>query len=337
MGKVAGVPDLILAATDSTSVQILKGCFAAALIIFALFAGVRALYPRHDEQPEPEPFPPSTPPPLPSWAGPEGTLPERFPYTPPNTIGSAAPAVLDATPGVSTKVFRVYDLLWVGFVLLLFFGQAVLSAAMEGKTERTLGVVDIGSAIVVQLFLLGITVMIIAFRLHPAKWLGLRWSQWRHLFWIGPAGVGAMWILMILLGLSGYVEWARSLGSDSQETVKLFQQATDPLLLGLLGFTAVIVAPVCEEVVFRGFMYGATKKYAGIWGGGIFSAIIFACAHGNLQALLPLFILALFLTWLYEKTGTIWAPIAVHLCFNAATVLVQALIRIYDIPIDQTI
>jgi membrane protease YdiL (CAAX protease family) len=331
------VPDLVLAATDSVSVQILKGCFAAALIIFALFAGVRALFPRPEKEPEgvPSPFP--TPPPLPSWANSGEALPDSFPYTPPNAIGSNAPAAPFATPGVSTKVFRVYDLLWVGFVLLLFFGQAVLSAAMEGKTERTLGVVDIGSAIAVQFFLLGITVMIIAFRLHPAKWLGLRWPLWRHLFWIGPAGVGAMWILMIILGFSGYVEWARSLGSDSQETVKLFQNAKDPLLLGLLGFTAVIVAPICEEVVFRGFMYGATKKYAGIWGGGIFSAIIFACAHGNLQALLPLFILALFLTWLYEKTGTIWAPIAVHLCFNAATVLVQALIRIFEIPIDQTI
>jgi membrane protease YdiL (CAAX protease family) len=35
--------------------------------------------------------------------------------------------------------------------------------------------------------------------------------------------------------------------------------------------------------------------------------------------------------WIYEKTGSLWAPIAVHFCFNSATVIVQILDRYYHI------
>jgi membrane protease YdiL (CAAX protease family) len=36
----------------------------------------------------------------------------------------------------------------------------------------------------------------------------------------------------------------------------------------------------------------------------------------------------------YEKTGSLWAPIAVHFCFNSATVIVQIAARHFNIPLD---
>ena len=100
-----------------------------------------------------------------------------------------------------------------------------------------------------------------------------------------------------------------------------------------MTFAAVVAAPLCEEVVFRGYLYPVMKKYAGIFAAALCSSLIFAAAHGNLTAMLPLFIFGGILVFLYEKTGSLWAPIAAHFCFNAATVTVQFMVRHNIIPI----
>ena len=134
---------------------------------------------------------------------------------------------------------------------------------------------------------------------------------------------------------SGFMEWIESLGVETvQDTVKLLQESSDPLILGLMAFAAVVAAPLCEEIVFRGYFYPVAKKFAGPWAAGICSALVFAAAHGNLAALLPLFIFGCLLVFIYEKTGSLWAPIAVHFCFNGATVIIQMAARYYNLPLD---
>jgi membrane protease YdiL (CAAX protease family) len=126
-----------------------------------------------------------------------------------------------------------------------------------------------------------------------------------------------------------------SLGVETvQDTVKLLQESEDPLVLGLMAISAVIAAPLCEEVVFRGYFYPVLKKSAGIRVATLCSALVFAAAHGSVTALLPLFIFGGLLVFLYEKTGSLWAPIATHFCFNGVTVIVQFAVRYYEIPIE---
>ena len=88
-----------------------------------------------------------------------------------------------------------------------------------------------------------------------------------------------------------------------------------------------IVAPIAEEVVFRGYLYPAAKHFCGPVGGILFSSLVFAAAHGNVVALLPLFVLAVLLCLIFEFTGSIWANISVHFLFNGATVALQLLAR----------
>ena len=153
---------------------------------------------------------------------------------------------------------------------------------------------------------------------------------------IAPATVVVMWMIFGGLHASGYVKWMESLGSETvQETVKLLQESKDPLVIGLMAATAVLVAPVCEEVVFRGYFYPVAKRFAGAWPAALCSAMVFAAAHGNLTALLPLFLFGLALVFIYEKTGSLWAPVAVHFCFNGATVVAQLAVRYLDIPVEQ--
>jgi membrane protease YdiL (CAAX protease family) len=92
-----------------------------------------------------------------------------------------------------------------------------------------------------------------------------------------------------------------------------------------LGAAAVLLAPLAEEVLFRGILYPAIKQTGhprlAFWG----TSLLFAAVHMNVVTFVPLTVLALVLTALYERTNNLLAPIMAHVLFNAlnfATLLV---------------
>ncbi len=87
----------------------------------------------------------------------------------------------------------------------------------------------------------------------------------------------------------------------------------------LLVFTAVVVAPLTEETIFRGYFYGSSAAMVAAGAAILLSAALFAAIHGYLPAFAPLVILAVALTLVYEFTGSLWAPMLMHACFNATT------------------
>jgi membrane protease YdiL (CAAX protease family) len=78
----------------------------------------------------------------------------------------------------------------------------------------------------------------------------------------------------------------------------------------------VIVAPMCEEFLFRGFFYGVGKRFLGPVAAGLLSAMLFAAFHLNLGGLASLFLLAVCFTLAYERTGSLLVPICMHALFN---------------------
>ncbi len=233
--------------------------------------------------------------------------------------------------------YRPLDLLGIGFVFVLFFSLVVASVKSAGKAEQTLGPAGLLASIAFPFIIAGIVTAFVIGRIRPVEWLGLRWPGWRWGFLIAPVAVLVMWLFFGGLQASGFMHWIESLGVETvQDTVKILQESNNPAVLGLMAFAAVIAAPVCEEIVFRGYLYSATKRFAGPWAAGICSALIFAAAHGSIAAVLPLFVFGGVLVFIYEKTGSLWAPIAVHFCFNSATVAIQMAARYYHLPLDAT-
>jgi membrane protease YdiL (CAAX protease family) len=87
-----------------------------------------------------------------------------------------------------------------------------------------------------------------------------------------------------------------------------------------VGVIAVVAAPVTEELVFRGCLYGLVRQIGGRWAAVAVSSLLFALIHGHVPSLPGLVILAVGLAWLYEATGSLWAPIALHAGFNALSI-----------------
>ena len=82
-----------------------------------------------------------------------------------------------------------------------------------------------------------------------------------------------------------------------------------------------IVAPIWEEVIFRGFLMPSLTKKWRISTSICLSSCIFALAHFSLERFLPLTALSIALSILYVRTRNVVAPIVLHALWNAAAVL----------------
>lgn len=126
-------------------------------------------------------------------------------------------------------------------------------------------------------------------------------------------------ITVVALGLGKVSEMVMSLlgfQPEAQTVVQMLEATRSIPKQVLYGFMAIVVAPVAEEVLFRGILYPTIKQLGlprlALWS----TAILFGMIHLNWMALIPLTVVALLLTWLYERTGDLMAPIGAHCVFN---------------------
>ena len=103
---------------------------------------------------------------------------------------------------------------------------------------------------------------------------------------------------------------------QEEEAVTLVTGAKAFWMKAYLDFFTVVMAPVAEEFIFRGVLYTFIKQmgYPKLALFGVSAA--FALIHGSAPLALSLFMLALVLTWLYEKTDNLLASIMTHSLFN---------------------
>jgi membrane protease YdiL (CAAX protease family) len=87
------------------------------------------------------------------------------------------------------------------------------------------------------------------------------------------------------------------------------------LMLGFVGL--VILAPLAEELLFRGYLFGKLRAINGFWASAIITSLTFAVAHMQWNVGVDVFVLSLFLCLLREKTGAVWAGVLLHALKNS--------------------
>ncbi|MEM7790316.1 MAG: type II CAAX endopeptidase family protein [Verrucomicrobiota bacterium] len=112
----------------------------------------------------------------------------------------------------------------------------------------------------------------------------------------------------------------------SQELVELFKSGGGFVEILILFVLAVFLAPLVEEIIFRGCIYRFLKSKAARLPAQIFSATLFGLMHQNLLALFPLIVVGIILAHIYEKSGSIYVPICFHACFNAFSLIMLFLL-----------
>lgn len=140
----------------------------------------------------------------------------------------------------------------------------------------------------------------------------------------GTALLTAMVFIVVVLPVVLCLQWIsiavlEQLGvpPENQAAVRLLTDAKSIWTTVYLGLFAVVIAPVAEEFIFRGMLFPFIKRlgYPRLaWFG---TSALFAFIHLNIPTFVPLFVFALALTWLYERTDNLLAPITAHALFNA--------------------
>ena len=208
--------------------------------------------------------------------------------------------------------------------LAVGFGpEALLYAAALGTgTSTNVGKVTIGSAVALVIGSIVVygwqTLAAWFFSLRVA---GNRLALWgfttpnKAFFWTIPVALAAVYLVSFLHDLVVHPK--------QQDIIGEFPRTGAGIVLFVI--LAVVMAPLFEEIFFRGFLF---RGFSSSWGwvaGACVSSAVFGIAHLQLDIFVPLFALGLALAWVYKRTGSLWTSIAFHALFNGLSVLAWAL------------
>lgn len=119
-------------------------------------------------------------------------------------------------------------------------------------------------------------------------------------------------------------------GVEPQELVSLFQVGGDPLAIGLLVVFAIVLAPIVEEVIFRGCLYRFLKSQTTRLPAQLISGTLFSLMHANLFSFVPLVVVGVLLARVYERSGNLLVPIWFHAFFNGFSLLMLYMTSLSD-------
>lgn len=159
---------------------------------------------------------------------------------------------------------------------------------------------------------------------------------WREAFGFGSADAGAaialatgvcvlvLPVALLLAEATGqFLSWIVRLTASEvfapvpQQAVRAIRETAHPFHQAAFGAFAILVAPVVEEMLFRGVLYPSFKQNGWPRAAWWATSLLFALTHFNALTFLSLFVLSMALIWLYERTANLIAPIVTHSLFNA--------------------
>jgi len=148
------------------------------------------------------------------------------------------------------------------------------------------------------------------------------WLQWRWLPLASALRRALIQVLMVLplVTLVGWLfDQLVSKASGSNPLLELVLTTSNPWALLLFAITAIVLAPLFEETLFRGVLLPVLgKRFGGLWG-VVISALVFGIAHLSLGELPALFVLGLGLGWLRLQSGRLAPSVLMHGLWNGLT------------------
>lgn len=246
-------------------------------------------------------------------------------------------AVFRRPPGESGRPspdFDGFDLLLVFFPSMLFLINPIAEALVARKPEVEVEPGHAGPDVLSLLVNLGYFTFVGVMTYGLIEWVrGRRVSE---LFGLRRLPAANILVISIIAGIfsllfCGWIVgdfasgWLEGLFGDLelQEPVKMLRDSRSALHLGLSIALACVAAPVVEEMLFRGYLYGALKQLTNPVFAATIVGALFAVVHGNLPALLPLWVFSVLLSLAYEFTQCLWVPVGMHVFFNAANIVLM--------------
>lgn len=115
----------------------------------------------------------------------------------------------------------------------------------------------------------------------------------------------------------------------SQSMDRLASSGVSGLLVFLLIFTLVVLAPVCEEIFFRGYLYPALRNRMSVQPAMVLNGLLFAAAHFEIVGFLPRMLLGYGLCYMYERNHSLTGPMVGHALYNGLLILLFGVFSIF--------
>jgi membrane protease YdiL (CAAX protease family) len=156
-------------------------------------------------------------------------------------------------------------------------------------------------------------------------WFARRGGHRVHAWQFGlrptPVWRAAGLVVLTILGFLFFsVIWAELLGSTEEKLLEQLGANETALLLALSALLTTVIAPICEEILFRGYIFAALCKWKGWLPAAVLTGVMFGGVHaGSAPAidLVPLGVLGFMLCVLYRRTGSLYPGIATHSLNNS--------------------
>ena len=234
------------------------------------------------------------------------------------------PDALEATDDLRPKVsWSWYEALGVYIVAFLLAGLATLPVLrlMEPEADLTNIVVTIIAALVI------LGVLLLWLSMYHREWLeAMRLpapGTWRKEIGSGVLfGLGLYPVMVIVVG-GLLVYLLQTISGEHVEAPEQVGEHLPAIGTALTIVYAIVIAPVGEELFFRGVLFRSLRDRHGFWVGAVGSAVGFGLIHfipgSAIDAallMIVMFLTGIALCFLYERRGTIVAPLATHITFN---------------------
>ncbi len=204
-------------------------------------------------------------------------------------------------------------------VYLAIMGVTVLAALLPVKAMFSeiqyylfgFGVQFLATVIFVYLF---------AVLFQKGRWrdLGLRGASLSD---FGRYGIMGGFLLIIMVLFMGYVLKYFQPDLQPQSIEEMLRSALRLPDFVLIMIAGVVLAPVSEEIFYRGMIYPVFRKYLGTTWGAVGAGILFGLAHWDLWRALPLAIGGAALCYIYEKSDSILVSMVAHGVWNGVMCL----------------
>lgn len=231
----------------------------------------------------------------------------------PEKMGYSTGRRVAMTIGLLAWVFLGFALAQAVVVFALI-GLRQVGLSFQGLNENVANTIVVAIMYGLAIFLVIGLPWVVKRRGTNRAQLGLqRLLRWSDFLW-SLGGFVVYIILSILVTTLGGLLLTFVDFSQTQDTG--FSQIASQFEYIVAFISLVIVAPIAEEILFRGYLFGKLRKYIPVWASIILTSLLFAAVHGQWNVGLDVFALSIVLCVLRLMTGSLWSSILLHMLKN---------------------
>ncbi|MBI5842743.1 MAG: CPBP family intramembrane metalloprotease [Chloroflexi bacterium] len=214
--------------------------------------------------------------------------------------------VIKPEPSIPSIPWTIRDV-WIGVALLVLIEAVlvfVLLSFPKAKFTQNAGLAA------VELFYLLPVATVFLWRHTGWKFIGFRKFTWESL----ALGCGLLIGGYAIVIVHNTLLIALGVNTQGETLVSIFNSLDAP---GWFLFVGIILAPLVEEIFFRGFLFQGFREKMGWLKAALLSSLIFSASHLDPAALIPTFVLGFTFSYIFHRTNSLWPGMILHFTVNS--------------------